>query len=82
MDERLLQALIGREAPEIPRHVGVLTLPQTHYVYAPSSVNQLTGFSGNHTRIAFEIWEEDGPMHLRESFAISIEGPLLKQPTE
>ena len=28
VDERLLQSLIGRDAPEIPRHVGVLTLPQ------------------------------------------------------
>ena len=82
VDENLLQALIGREIPEIPRHVGVLTLPQGHVMYTPSlpSVSQLTGFSEGTVRgLHFEIWEDDGSdAFARINQRLESEGPFIE----
>ena len=82
VDERLLQALIGREIPEIPRHVGVLTLPQGHVMYTPSlpSVSQLTGFSEGTIRgLHFDIWEDDGSdAFSRINQRLESEGPFIE----
>ena len=63
VDEEALQALIGRPAPEIPRHVGVLTLAGGQVLYTPSlpPVSQLTGFAEGTVRgLDFALWEDDG----------------------
>ena len=63
VDEEALAQLRQLPVPEIPKHVGVLSLPRGHKLYSPSlpPINQLTGFAEGTIRgHDFEVWEEDG----------------------
>ena len=82
VDERLLQALVGRPVPEIPRHVGVLKLPQGHVMYTPSlpPVSELTGFAEGTIRgLDFALWEDDGsPEFAAVVERLQREGPFVE----
>ena len=63
VDEQALAELAKNPMPEIPKHVGVLTLPGGRKFYAPSipPVSRLTGFpEGTIRGLDTEVWEEDG----------------------
>jgi len=82
VDEALLKGIIGRNAPEIPRHVGVLKLPQGHVLYSPSlpPISQLTGFAEGTIRgLDFAVWEDDGSAEFaRVSARLEREGPFIE----
>ena len=82
VDEHLLQALVGRAVPEIPRHVGVLKLPQGHVMYTPSlpPVSELTGFAEGTIRgLDFALWEDDGsPEFAAVVERLQREGPFVE----
>ena len=82
VDEALLKGLIGRNTPEIPRHVGVLKLPQGHVLYSPSlpPISQLTGFAEGTIRgLDFAVWEDDGSAEFaRVSARLEREGPFIE----
>ena len=83
VNEEALARLAARPAPEMPRHIGVLRLPQGNVLYTPSlpPVSELTGFAEGTIRgLDFTVWEEDGS----KEFAAVLErlerdGPFLER---
>ena len=63
VDEDVLAQLAASPPVEIPKHVGILTLPGGHKLYTPSipAVAGLTGFAEGTIRgLDFELWHDDG----------------------
>ncbi len=63
VDEDELARLAANAPVEIPKHLGVLTLPGGHRLYSPSlpAIDRLTGFEEGTIRgLQFEIWHDDG----------------------
>jgi L-alanine-DL-glutamate epimerase-like enolase superfamily enzyme len=72
VDEDALARTAAREAPPIPRHVGVLTLPGGTKVYTPSipSAQEITGREEGAIRgLSCEIWQDDGSHEFERAFA-------------
>ena len=83
VNEEALARLAARPAPEMPRHIGVLRLPQGNVLYTPSlpPVSELTGFAEGTIRgLDFTVWEEDGSKEFAAALErLEREGPFLER---
>ena len=83
VNEEALARLAARPAPEMPRHIGVLRLPQGNVLYTPSlpPVSELTGFAEGTIRgLDFTVWEEDGSIEFAAVLErLEREGPFLER---
>ncbi len=71
VDEEALAVAAANEPTEIPRHLGVLHLPDGHKVYTHSfpDVSKLTGFpEGNIRGIRLEMRDDDGSPEFEEMY--------------
>ena len=71
VDEDALARMAAREAPAIPRHVGVLTLPGGTKVYTSSipSAQEITGREEGSIRgLSCELWQDDGSDEFERAF--------------
>ena len=83
VNEEALARLAAGAAPEMPRHIGVLRLPQGNVLYTPSlpALSKLTGFAEGTIRgLDFTVWEEDGSKEFAAALdRLEREGPFLER---
>jgi hypothetical protein len=66
VDEKALARFAANRPPELPKHIGILHLPDGHDIYTPyepgvGDVPRFTGHEEGAIRgISFELWEDDG----------------------